>query len=290
MLQANSVLVVSGEPGLREHLQRHLPDHWEVENCPDNESALALVRQRPFELVVTAQTASAREDIELLRQIRQARPHTKVIILARNTTPADVIQALREHAFAYLSAPCSTSTILEWVDAAIGSPSWDDGIEVLSARPGWVSVRARCQLETAERLQLFFREMKIQLPASVREELGTAFREILLNAIEHGGGLDESKFVEIHCARTRRAIVYSVRDPGKGFSFDSLPQSAISNPEDDPIRHLKVRSEKGLRTGGFGLLMARKFVDEMIYNEQGNEVVLIKYIAEEPDPTAANCN
>jgi anti-sigma regulatory factor (Ser/Thr protein kinase) len=33
-----------------------------------------------------------------------------------------------------------------------------------------------------------------------------------------------------------------------------------------------------MRPGGFGLLMARKLVDELIYNEQGNEVVLVKYL------------
>jgi anti-sigma regulatory factor (Ser/Thr protein kinase) len=33
-----------------------------------------------------------------------------------------------------------------------------------------------------------------------------------------------------------------------------------------------------LRPGGFGLLMTRQLVDEMIYNEAGNEVLLIKYL------------
>jgi hypothetical protein len=32
----------------------------------------------------------------------------------------------------------------------------------------------------------------------------------------------------------------------------------------------------GLRPGGFGILVARQVVDEMFYNERGNEVVLIK--------------
>ena len=34
----------------------------------------------------------------------------------------------------------------------------------------------------------------------------------------------------------------------------------------------------GLRPGGFGLLLARKIVDEMMYSERGNEVLLIKHI------------
>jgi two-component system, OmpR family, response regulator len=33
-----------------------------------------------------------------------------------------------------------------------------------------------------------------------------------------------------------------------------------------------------MRPGGFGILLARKIVDEMLYNERGNEVLLIKYL------------
>jgi len=35
----------------------------------------------------------------------------------------------------------------------------------------------------------------------------------------------------------------------------------------------------GLRPGGFGILLTRQLVDELIYNETGNEVLLIKYVS-----------
>jgi anti-sigma regulatory factor (Ser/Thr protein kinase) len=38
------------------------------------------------------------------------------------------------------------------------------------------------------------------------------------------------------------------------------------------------RAERGMRPGGFGILLAKKVVDELIYNERGNEVLLIKYV------------
>jgi hypothetical protein len=34
----------------------------------------------------------------------------------------------------------------------------------------------------------------------------------------------------------------------------------------------------GLRPGGFGILLTRNIIDELIYGEMGNEVVLIKYL------------
>jgi len=33
-----------------------------------------------------------------------------------------------------------------------------------------------------------------------------------------------------------------------------------------------------MRPGGFGVMLAQGLVDQLIYNEQGNEVVLVKYL------------
>ena len=42
-----------------------------------------------------------------------------------------------------------------------------------------------------------------------------------------------------------------------------------------------------MRAGGFGLLVASGTVDELIYSEIGNEVLLIKYIDSNPDADGA---
>jgi hypothetical protein len=41
---------------------------------------------------------------------------------------------------------------------------------------------------------------------------------------------------------------------------------------------MNVREQQGLRPGGFGILMVRAKVDELIYNEQQNEVMFVKYL------------
>jgi anti-sigma regulatory factor (Ser/Thr protein kinase) len=50
------------------------------------------------------------------------------------------------------------------------------------------------------------------------------------------------------------------------------------NPDDDPIRHIALPEEQGVRPGGFGILLAQQLVDELIYGQEGNEVILIKYL------------
>jgi anti-sigma regulatory factor (Ser/Thr protein kinase) len=142
-----------------------------------------------------------------------------------------------------------------------------------------VRLAARCDMATANRLVQFVRGAKDpSIPEADREAVVTAFNEILLNAMEHGGHFDPHQYVEIAFVRMRRAVVCRVKDPGEGFSLEELRHAAINSSPDDPFTHTVVREALGLRPGGFGLLLAKKMIDELIYGEHGNDVLLVKYI------------
>ena len=195
-----------------------------------------------------------------------------------DSTPANIVRAIREHAFSYFSKPFSPSAVADIIAQAVNTGHWQDDIEVLSASPQWISLRLRCKMETADRLMQFVREMEMEFPPRERDNIAAAFRELLMNAIEHGGGSDPNKRVQVTYVRTTRAIIYVIQDPGKGFSFDAITHAAIANPPDEPAKHLEIRAEQGVRPGGFGILLTRNLVDELIYNEKGNEVLFIKYL------------
>ena len=57
-----------------------------------------------------------------------------------------------------------------------------------------------------------------------------------------------------------------------------LRHAAVNSPPYNPISHLAFREAQGLRSDGFGLLLAKNLVDELIYSEQGNDVLLVKYV------------
>ena len=252
-------------------------DGWTIQQVVDNQEALALSNANSFDLIITGGKTSGAADVALLRKIRSSRPHVRLIILADGWTPGDVIAAMREGAFSYFVAPFQASALAEMVHAAMAAPCWDDGIEILSATPNWVRLTARCDLLTAERLVQFLQGVG-DIPQEEKDEITTAFREILINAMEHGAHFDPSQHVEISFIRTRRAIACRVKDPGQGFSLEELRHAAIGSSPEDLFSHMAVREQQGLRPGGFGMLLAKKLVDELIYNEQGNEVVLVKYL------------
>ena len=138
-------------------------------------------------------------------------------------------------------------------------------------------MRVDCRLVTAERLVQILSTLPTELTESERNDLMLAFREILLNAMEHGAGFHPDKIVEVSAVRTERAHVFYVRDPGPGFRPSEVPHAAIAIPPDHPVAHVQRRAEEGMRPGGFGTCWRKKIVDEMIYSEHGNEVVMIKH-------------
>jgi CheY-like chemotaxis protein/anti-sigma regulatory factor (Ser/Thr protein kinase) len=250
---------------------------WSVQHAPDNKTALALASATHFDLILTSENTSAKEDVELLRKIRITQPHTRVIILTDESTPADVIAAMRAHAFSYFSKPFSLPSLVEMVTKAAEEPCWDDGIEVKSATPDWIRLLARCDMQTAGRLSQFIHEIA-DLPGPESEAVAAAFWEILINAIEYGGHFRPDQYVEISYVRARQMVICRVKDPGEGFTLDEIEHAAIANPSEDPVRHIEHRDAKGLRPGGYGVLLAKKLVDELIYSEKGNEVLLVKYL------------
>ena len=252
-------------------------EEWNIVHAPDNRSVLRLVETRPFDLIITGTGSTGKEDIDLLRIIRRVRPHVRLIILTDESTPADVVAAIRERAFSYFSTPFSTASFAEMLRCATTEPPWDDGIELVSATPEWISIIARCDKKTADRLVQFFQEMS-DLPLSEKEDVATAFREMLLNAIEHGGNFDPNQYVEVAYVRTSELVMCRIKDPGQGFSLGEIHHAAVNNPSYDPIRHILFREARGLRPGGYGVLLTKHLVDELLYSEKGNEVLLIKHL------------
>ena len=260
-----------------------LPYQLAALDCPvayasGGADALHQLRIAPFSVVITSPETAIPEDLALLDEIRLIRPGVRVIILAASGTPEELLTALRHRAFLCLYAPFDLREIAHFAVQAVNAEPSTMGIEVLSAERNWISVRMNCNMLNAERLMSFFGQLRQTLRDHPPEEMLTAFQEILSNAIEHGARNDPSKLMEVAAVRTGRAFVFYVHDPGEGFARDDLPHSALSNPAANPALHLAVREKQGMRPGGYGILLASGIVDELIYNEPGNSVVLIKYL------------
>jgi anti-sigma regulatory factor (Ser/Thr protein kinase)/ActR/RegA family two-component response regulator len=272
------LIIGSQSPVSREIGDALIAANLPMEYAAGHADALQRLRIRAFGVVITSAYNAVEEGLAFLEEIRSIRPGIKCIVLAHKSTPDEVIAALRARVFAFFSPPFDTCEIANLASSAASDNQFRDDIEILSARPGWVSLRVNSRLVTAERLLSFAKELSAQLPEDSRHEMLQALREILLNAMEHGAAFNPEQSVEVTAIRTARTMVFRVRDPGAGFRAESLSHSASANSPSDPTAHIALREEEGMRPGGYGLLLASGTVDELIYNEIGNEAILIKYL------------
>jgi CheY-like chemotaxis protein/anti-sigma regulatory factor (Ser/Thr protein kinase) len=241
--------------------------------------ALRKLQQKKFNLAFLDIWMPELTGLEVLARVRagECESHPKIIIMTSDDTPETVLRAIREQAYEYLSKPFPPNQVVEVAQRALKQDA-SPPIEVISARPHWVELLIPCTREAAERIQTFLMKLEADLPDDLRNTIGLAFRELLLNAVEWGGKLDPNRKVRIAHVRSSRMLMYRLADPGVGFSFKGLTHAAVGQPADEPIAHMTVRDQLGIRPGGFGIAMTREMADELLYNEAQNEVIFIKYL------------
>jgi anti-sigma regulatory factor (Ser/Thr protein kinase)/ActR/RegA family two-component response regulator len=273
------LVLICGEDGRTpDRVAKVLPDA-EILLATDHQAALQQSQSRLVDLVVTASNTGGEAALDLLRRIAEEDPagDTRVVIQAADSSRENLIASIRAGAFSYFSKPHFEAAFDEILRHAASGSAWKDAIRVDSATPAWFRILARCEIATADRVIQFMNELS-DLGGKERESMGFALKEILMNGMEYGGKFDRDLWVEVSYVRGQRMILYRIRDPGAGFSLGELTHSAISNPPEEPVRHLEVRESMGMRPGGYGVMLAKKLVDDLIYSEQGNDVLLIKYL------------
>ena len=273
------ILVIGHEPAIDELAHEFNEKHeCQVEWAADESQAISRLGASTYDVVLASPTGKPEDKLKVVDAAGGGINGPRVIVFGDGKNPGEVVSAMRHGAFSFFSRPFQKVSIREMVFKALAAPPSPPSMGLISASPNWLIVRLQCDAMTVDRLIQFVRELKVGLTEELREQLTTAFREMLLNAAEHGCQFDDSKQLEISFARTARLILYQIRDPGPGFSVDSMEHAAVGNPVGLPFRHVEYRESHGMRPGGFGILLARKIVDEMLYNERGNEVMLIKYL------------
>ena len=278
------ILVVDDDRTTRHVLKKVLTSAgFTTSVAKDGVEGLKALRAHRFDLLLLDVWMPRMNGLDLLAQLRNRKSRPRVLVMTSDDAPETLLKAVREQAFDYVHKPVEPAVLLRTVRDVIKAADAPP-IEVISARPEWVELVVPCTREAAERIQNVVAHLDADLEPEMRESIAYAFRELLLNAVEWGGKLDPSRKVRISCLRARKMLLYRIADPGPGFNIEDLPHAAIGHGPTEPIAHMHVREAKGIRPGGFGLLMVSASVDELLYNEKRNEVLFVKYLDRKPTP------
>ena len=96
-------------------------------------------------------------------------------------------------------------------------------------------------------------------------DIRLCLEEAVINAIKHGNKLDERLPVVISYSFSGGKLEITVRDQGKGFDYRAMP---------DPRSGANI-----LKHSGRGIFLIKNLMDEVKYNDSGNEIKMIKFIS-----------
>lgn len=197
-----------------------------------------------------------------------------VIMITALSDQEDKVHGLQVGANTYLTKPFTAETLNDAIQTAL---NW---LEDLKEHGTQGEIRFHLQSDThyLEELNHLLGSLFLfsGLNKQQIKQLTTAVRELGTNAIEWGHQRQSERIVTVDYRIDPEKITIDIKDTGPGFSPKNLPHAAT---HDDPVSHMMVRETLGIREGGFGIMMSRGLVDEMAYNDKGNEVRLIKYFS-----------
>jgi two-component system OmpR family response regulator len=215
------------------------------------------------------------EELKLDRQTNRI----PIIIVTALSQHDDLLQGLRVGANFYLTKPFTIEQLSHAIDQVM---AWRRELEAEGTH-GEIRFQLQSDTQYLEELNRLLASLFLYTGLTEDQvfELTTAVREMGNNAIEWGNRKQVDQPITVTYRIDSEKVTILIRDAGAGFSRDELPHAACA---EDPAKHLDVREAKGLRVGGFGIFMARGLVDDLQYNDAGNEVRLIKRFSRAPTP------
>jgi DNA-binding response OmpR family regulator len=239
----------------------------------DGETALELAQRHTPDVILLDLMLPDINGFDVCRRLRTDRS-TMLIPIVMLTALDDSqhrMHGFRVGANAYVTKPYGVDQLFEAIEHA---RAWRASMLRRSLQ-GEVHVELNSEITLLKDLNDFLMNVCQTTPLSNDQvmQIRQAVMEMAQNAIEWGNEHRSERLVNITYRVHEDQLEIVIRDQGPGFDRNDLPHAAVP---DDPFSHLDVRDKLGLRAGGFGLLICQGMVDEMRYNEEGNEVTLLK--------------
>lgn len=132
-----------------------------------------------------------------------------------------------------------------------------------SALPSWQHAKLHTLAEMPDLLRILIAALREQ-GFTERECFGIrlSLEEAIVNAVKHGNRQDGTKAVHIRFQNTPGQFMIEIRDEGKGFDPEAVP---------DPLAPNNLE-----RPGGRGVFLMRHYMSWVQFNDAGNCVTLCK--------------
>ena len=269
---------------------------WLIQYAENGQEAMEKIRDAMPDVVVTDLQMPDMDGIELVTMVRDRHPDLPVILATAHGSEALAVEALDRGAASYVPKTDLGDKLLDTVEQVLGMASLDRRCDrlcnCLANQQYTFCLDNDPELiaPLVDRVQGTLLEMRLCNPTQ-RMHVGIALEEALLNALYHGnlelpgehwrehraelrqGVLSaeaeergaqppyNERNIELHVDISLEKVRFVVRDQGPGFDIGAVPK------RHDP--------ETLQDHGGRGLVLMRNFMDQLAFNEAGNEVTMV---------------
>jgi CheY-like chemotaxis protein len=294
----STVLIVDDSPVDRKLIGGLLnrDSDWTIEYAENGAKALARMQIVDVDVIVTDLNMPEMDGLDLVRAVRVQYPDLPVILITGQGSEGLAIEALEQGAASYVPKQRLAEMLSETLDQVLGMVRADRSYARLIECVDRTEFTFTLQNDPAiidplvDMVQQMVGGMRL-CDAIWRVRVGIALEQALLNALYRGnleidpermlearealleGGQDivaerssqapyRDRTIYVDISITKDEARFTVRDQGPGFDVAGAP-----DPGDPGALE---------REGGRGLVLMRTFMDEVKFNEKGNEVTMIK--------------
>jgi anti-sigma regulatory factor (Ser/Thr protein kinase)/ActR/RegA family two-component response regulator len=265
-MEKRRILIVDSNEELRTLLSRVLGEFGhDVVATGNREQALAREDLEDFDLVISDLTDNAEGGVQIISELKRKSLLVPVVVSSDETHPAGVIKAFKMGAANYVRRPYDTEELRDIVEKTLSYKlRFIEDVKVLPFVHEKIEFELPSDLSLMNGVLHYLHERVVQLGLinPERSNLFIALDEAFVNAVKHGNKRDPHKIVRITADLSAKEARFTIEDEGEGFDLNQIPDPR--NPENL------------FKTSGRGVLLIYNIMDEVMYNERGNSLTMIK--------------
>ncbi len=275
---SDRILIVEDEKDVVRLLRMILEESgYEVFSVSTGEEVFDFLDNQAVDILLLDIILPGMDGYEVCRRLKTRRQTNMIpiIMLTARAFHEDVERGLSVGADKYITKPFDHDVLLGEIRGQLEHKRslQDKGVT------GEIDFHIPSDLKYLEQLNSMMAGLFRSTPFSEKDiaDIHYVLLEMGKNAIEWGNRNRKELPIHIQYTFDKEKWVVHIRDHGSGFDFHRYLDGSY-----DPTGEYKDRRKEGKRSGGLGIMLAKVYLDEIIYNEAGNEVTLVKRFPEEP--------
>jgi two-component system nitrogen regulation response regulator NtrX len=203
-----SILVVDDEIHVRQALKDILTyENYEVEEAADGKTALQLIQQKMFDVVLCDIKMPGMDGLELLQKIQEI-TNVPIIMISGHGTIDTAVEAIKKGAFDYISKPPDLNRLLVSIRNALDKQKLVEENKRLKKKVGQLTSIIGVSKAIQEIKDIIYKVAPTDARVLILGESGTG-KELVARAIHELSQRANGPFVEVNCAAIPSELIES---------------------------------------------------------------------------------